>query len=305
MIFILIALALAANRFRPALSPVFTTPSTTPSPPLRSNTTQPRTIKVMVLDFNPAIPSHDRQRIRAIMNWADPKELEREFIAMVSELSGGALNYRIVTRKDNIDSLLVLQDGYLYTPDDYFRVATNSLPHHKPEIINYQHLLSAYHICDLVNSRQIDELWLWGAPWLGFYEAVMAGPGAINTNAPPITGTSCKRQLNIMGFSYERGISEMLEDLGHRLEGVMADRFGEDPRWLPSQTTEWGIFVSTHGWMHQPPNILYSAKHYVYDDPSAQNFPCRVWGCTNMGFKKWWFQSLPPDWWAYLLQTTE
>ena len=54
----------------------------------------------------------------------------------------------------------------------------------------------------------------------------MAGPGAFWCNAPPLEGTrQATRRFVIMGFNYERGVGEMLEDLGHRAESILSHVF--------------------------------------------------------------------------------
>src|SRR5258708_24310981 len=70
------------------------------------------------------------------------------------------------------------------------------------------------------------EVWLVGFPYCGYYESIMAGPGAFGCNAPPLEGTEfCARRFVIMGFNYERGVGEMLEDLGHRAEAILTQVF--------------------------------------------------------------------------------
>jgi hypothetical protein len=39
-----------------------------------------------------------------------------------------------------------------------------------------------------VARGEIDEIWLFGGPYFGFYESRMAGPGAFWCNAPPLPG---------------------------------------------------------------------------------------------------------------------
>jgi hypothetical protein len=54
----------------------------------------------------------------------------------------------------------------------------------------------------------------------------MAGPGAFWCNAPALKGTEhCRKRFVIMGFNFERGVGEMLEDLGHRAESIMTRVF--------------------------------------------------------------------------------
>ena len=64
-------------------------------------------------------------------------------------------------------------------------------------------------------------MWLWGFPYAGYYESIMAGPGAFWCNAPALKETGqAQRRFIIMGYNYQRGVGEMLENLGHRAESL-------------------------------------------------------------------------------------
>ena len=54
----------------------------------------------------------------------------------------------------------------------------------------------------------------------------MAGRGAYECNSDPVPGVDCPRIFVIMGFNYERGVGEMLEDFGHRTESIMTHVVG-------------------------------------------------------------------------------
>ncbi|MBI5872420.1 hypothetical protein HZB88_05065, partial [archaeon] len=102
--------------------------------------------------------------------------------------------------------------------------------------IDYVKYLSDYNIC----QTGITEVWLWGAPWFGFFESAMAGDGAFFINGGPIP-YSCQNKISIMGFNYERTVSEMLHDYSHRFEEVMAyslmESYGEN-----AKDTEWDYY---------------------------------------------------------------
>ena len=62
---------------------------------------------------------------------------------------------------------------------------------------------------------------MFGAPFMGFWEANQAGSQAVNTNGPIVVGSTCQGRLNIFGFAYHVGETNMLHDYGHRIDGVM------------------------------------------------------------------------------------
>jgi hypothetical protein len=290
------------------------------------------TKKVLILDFNPVIESRGGKTIRQLKGWQDPVSLESKYTEEIRQLSGGYVNYQIVERKDNIDDTYVKIDGFDYSDESYLDVIEGRENPHSPDKIDYRKLLREYDICGRVNSGEIDEVWLWGGPWMGFYEAIMVGPKAYSTNAPPITDSSCQKSTHIMGFNYERGVEVMLEDFIHRAEGTMSfiykDGFGGP--------TNWGKFSSYEkikpggagcGWAHYPHNGI---ADYDYGNQAVvstncndwlnypkltakkESYSCQAWNCSHLGFMEWWLSHFPKalgygedeylaNWWKYLV----
>jgi hypothetical protein len=199
-------------------------------------------------------------------------------------------------------------------------------------MIDYKKMLEANHVCERVNAGEFSEVWVFGGPWMGMYEANMAGSGAWFTNGDIIQGTSCTKPIHIMGFSYERTVSEMLEDLGHRTEGTMNNVYG-GPNNPPA--TDWDNFTmidktfpgkANCGTIHYPPNGM---TDYDWSDTKKvasycddwYNFPvfkgtskqvdCTEWNCASRDYIKWWMKHLPRadgqkdgkwnNWWRYIV----
>lgn len=77
-------------------------------------------------------------------------------------------------------------------------------------------------IVPLIDSGAIDEVWFFGDHFFHLPgESWMAGPGAFFINGPVYEQIPTTRPFASMGFSYERGIAEMLHNLGHRTEATM------------------------------------------------------------------------------------
>lgn len=288
-----------------AISPT-KTPSSTPAP-----TTAPLQIrKVAVIWFNPIFPNHAGKTINEYMRWNNPVELENQMITDILTDSHGQLRYKIVERTE-VPAFPVLYDGFQYTEKSWLVCAANHTTCHTNSMTNYNLILSTHQICEKVNTGTIDELWMWAGPWVGnAYEAVMTGPNSFNTNGGPITGTTCNRQLHMMTFNPERGVAEMLEDMGHRAEGTFKHLFGS---WNPGeQTHDWNKFTgydyvntssvqsNCEAWLSYPPA-----------PSSFQAITCSAWGCTNRGYFNWWFTHLPHaegktnsklnNWWKYFI----
>jgi len=279
-----------------------------------------KNIKVMIIDFDPILVNHGNQKLSEYENWNDPQALEASYSSTLNQLSNGYANFQIVDRVD-ANSFPDLNDGFIYTESSYLSCLANSQNCHDPWLVNYLKILSDNQVCEKVNSGEIDELWLWGGPWFGYYEAEMTGPDAFNTNSPPLLGSSCTKNLHIMGFSYERGLSEMLEDFGHRFEGTMTHVF-------TNNTIDFWTNFTSHsacGTVHIPPNgttdydwsntnqtesSCEDYANYPTLTTQTQTFGCERWGCTGLGWKEFWLNHIPKvasttsgtwdNWWKYV-----
>lgn len=312
----------------PCPTTVYTSP--TPSP------TSPNVAiikRVAVLNFNPTVNTSTGQRLIEYRNWNLPQNLENQLISDLKAVSHNFLDYQIVSRQD-IDGFPAKADSFNYTPTAYLNCLGHSSACHQPDTVNYAKILSDYGICDKVNANQIDELWLWGGPYFGYWEANMAGPTAFWTNGPIVAGTTCQRNIHIMGFNYERGVPEMLESFGHRTEGTLKQVYGSWTAGSSSHT--WNKFTLLDkyvpgqagcGNVHFAPNsqsdydwgntrtVTSSCEdwlNYPNLTSATQQITCSRWNCNNYGYLKWWFTHLPhvpglgPDgklanWWDYIV----
>lgn len=186
--------------------------------------------RTLVIIHDPVIRSLRSQggrKLHQVLGWNDPDDLARQYIADVETASYGLARYSIAQRIE-VDGFPVKQDGFTYTPDGYLANWRAGRGFHQPDAVDYHRLLREFDVVPLVNSGQIDEVWLFGFPYAGYYESLMAGPGAFWCNAPPLPdgpGPRPARRFVIMGFNYERGVGEMLEDLGHRAESIISHVF--------------------------------------------------------------------------------
>lgn len=329
-----------SSQVSPTLSEITTPKEPSPTdiftstPIYNSGKISPYERNVMVIDFNPIIESQGSKRLREVESWQDPIVLENQYIKDIKTVSNDFINYKIINRQANIDVYPMKNNGYYFTDDSYFK-ALSGPDENARALIDYSKLLEDFKVCDKVNNGQINELWIWGGPWFGYQEVTMAGPDAYDTNGPPVLNSSCQKKLLIMGFSYERGISEMIENLGHAIEGTMIHVYKEDPRYLyTNHQTSWGKFAlsdkvspgfSSCGWMHFAPNsdsdYDWSNKNSVMSNcDDWLNYPnligetkeisCKNWNCDGYEFKKWWLSHLPKvegqkdgywnNWWKYL-----
>ncbi len=285
--------------------------------------------RVLLIVFNPIIDSAGGQRLNAVLGWNDPGELCPQYIADLREVSGGFAEYEIVEQIE-VDTWPIKEDGFRYDDDIFMHNWRRRNGWHQPDFADYETILEDFDLLKRVDSDQIDEVWMFGFPYGGFYESRMVGPEAIWCNAPPMRRSSVSRRFVIMGFNYERGVGPMLESFGHRVEShlrhVWRNWQGEDNLW--ERFTRYEKLAPGRagcGTVHYAPN---SESDYDWGNPNKVlsncddwlNFPsfqgvARVvnateWGSGDMrAHHKWWLQHLPRaggrtrgihnNWWWY------
>jgi hypothetical protein len=288
--------------------------------------------RVLLIVYDPIVDPATGQKLTQHMNWSRPEDLISGFIADILETSGGLARYQIIKRVD-INEFPVKADGFRYTPQAYLSVMSGSTPGHTPDMINYQDLLIQNNILPLISTNQFDEVWAFGFPYAGFYESTMGGLGAFFCNSQPLPNTSgCSRRFVLMGFSYERGVGEMLHSFGHRAESIMRQVYaraqGDANLWQRfSRYDQVSPGNAEIGTIHFPPNgqsdydysnvrVVTSRCDDWYTFPNFKGVVKQVnkaeWGGGDIrAYTKWWLKHLPKvggrtngianNWWQYIM----
>jgi hypothetical protein len=288
--------------------------------------------KVLSIYHSPRMPFEGGRRLHQVLRWNEPQILEQKFIADVSACSHGQVEYEIVDRIV-VDVFPPKADGFVYTPQGYVENWLKRKGFHRPDTLDYYRLIDEFDILSRVQTHRIDEVWLFGFPYAGYYESIMAGPGAFWCNAPPLDqAAAAGRRFVIMGFNVERGIGEMLENLGHRAESILARVFAGSAR----EENLWERFTRverTHpgnaevGTVHFAPN---SERDYDWGNPRRVESYCDDWvnfpdfkgvrrkvsseewgGGAIRAHHLWWFRHFPhqagtlhgrsTNWWEYVI----
>jgi hypothetical protein len=297
------------------------------------NTSEPVRIitsRVMLVIYDPIMDPITGIKLSQKMGWNRVEALVNEFIADILALSTGMARYQVVQRVE-LNEFPALTDGYRYNPSAYTAVENRTAAPHKPDMVNYQAILTSLNILPRIATREIDEVWIFNFPYAGFYESIMGGEGAFWCNANPLTGTAgSSRKFIIMGFNYERGVGEMLEAFGHRAESLVAKAFNcqefVDWTYQPNRTpatvgATLNLFQkflcfdqiapgksgvgnihyapnSLHGYEWNNPRRVMSNCHDWYNFPHFQNDIREVgpeeWGGGDMrSHHEWWLKHLP------------
>jgi len=288
--------------------------------------------KVLVIAYNPKVKSAGGKRLSEVMKWNNPDDLIPQYIKDIREASYGYANYDIAERIE-VDKVPAKVDGFVYDPDEYLKGLQAGKGFHDPDAVDYYRILDEFKIIDRVNSGAIDEVWLFAFPYGGFYESIMGGPGAFWCNAPALEKTNhAKRRFVIMGYNYQRGVGEMIENLGHRAESIMEHVY----RMQQGDANLWKRFTrydKTHpglaevGIVHYSPNSdkdydwgnkkkVKSRYHVWKNFPNLEGDPQEVddghWGQGDTrAHHLWWFGLFPHitggkdgiayNWWRYVI----
>jgi hypothetical protein len=217
------------------------------------------TSKVFVIEFRPAgIPK----------SWNNTESLVQKYIEAMQQNSANMLVYQVVN-KLTVDNYPVLEDGRQYTDDTWKATMADDTKALRDSngsymLADYQRIIQDFNLVEQVKNGEIDEVWMFGGPYFGFYESRMVGKGAFWCNGPSIE-LNCRRFV-IMGYNYERGVKEMVHDFGHRAESILARIFGSlaflqqlySPKSpsaaiLPAPQNDFEEFLMTHGTIHRRP----------------------------------------------------
>src|SRR6185436_5906946 len=229
------------------------------------NAEAPLNKKVLLLVFDPTMSNG--QDLNTYMGWPAYSTLVQGIIDSFQSASHGQLQYTIADTHVVSNEWPVKVDGFRYTEATYLAVMQNGAPGHSPDEVDYNVIIDnpQFDICGKLNRGEIDELWMYGAPYFGFYESRLVGPGAYSYNSPPLTSThNCNKLLPIMGLSYERGVAEAVHSFGHRAEATMTKVYGS---WQENRTAHsWDRFGLVKA---QSPNYSYSGCGSVHYPPNG------------------------------------
>jgi len=301
-----------------------------PAPEPTGQLPQPVHLKVLLVIYNPTVPSQNNRKLSEVLGWNDPDVLVQSFIADMQYASYGYANYEIAERVE-ANRLPIKSDGFAYTADDYAHCWQSQSGFHSPDAVNYQLILNDFNIVAKINDGLIDEVWLMGFPYAGFRESRMGGPGAFFCNGEVLTNVPTNRRFVIMGFSYQRGVGEMFESMAHRAESIMqqvyrnssgqvnlCERFSLYDKVAPGNAEV--------GTVHYAPN---SQTDYEWGNPTYVPSRCKNWltfpdlsaspssvNCSEWGngdirlHHIWWFRHFPHitgeanmisyNWWKYV-----
>lgn len=230
----------------------------------------PLTVRVLVLNYDPIVPSENHSRLSEVFRWNKPPQMAAEYKEAMEYASGGYLRFEIVEWR-NLDEIYAQEYGERYTVDEYVRNRRQGKGwREKGAMADYPRLLHEQNVVPLVDDGLVDEVWVFSDHFFGLWEASMAGPGAFNINGGVYPQVPSRRPFALYGFNYERGVAEMVHNTSHRTEATLNRVYGG---WdLKKPTNHWEQFSANHdqsgevagvGTCHWPAN---AKGDYDYDN---------------------------------------
>lgn len=290
----------------------------------------PITKKVLLLIHNPMIEAEGK-KLNVLFHWKDPDSLARVCIEDIKECSGGFVNF-VIAERIEIDEWPAKVDGYQCDDSTFLTQWRGKREFHQPDGVDYHLLLKKYDIIRKIDNGDIDEVWDMAFPYGGYWESMMMGKNAIFCNSDPDTTVESRRMFVFMGFNFERGVGEMLEDFGHRAESILRHVYGG---WEINEKNDWNKFTlydkeapgrAQCGNVHFAPNSMtdydwanktvvesYCDDWLSYPKMTGQKkkVDCTEWGCNIRAHHKWWFTHFPKapgkkngifnNWWKYVM----
>jgi hypothetical protein len=284
-----------------------------------------RPINVMAIIYDPLLKRHGNERLSKHFKWNDAKQLSVELVEALTSVSGGYAKYRLVEVVES-NSFPEKIDGYRYDEPGFLQMWADRDKAHQPDRSSYKKVFKEHEIERKIRAGKIDEVWLWGAPYMGFDEYAMKIPGDrlyYQTNNPwfyrPYDIPDCGKTVWVMGFNYERGLAEAIHSFGHRCEGILSLTVGQGKWYDAAPSNSWRAFSlqeksypgqAAVGNVHGGPNaedgydyanakaVLSTADDWLnYPKLTGKKTPIdkESWGGPDyqLNYMKWYLKHLP------------
>ena len=181
-------------------------------------------------------------RLNAWAGWGHPGTLRVQYVNDMKLATHNLVQFR-VDRFIHSDVYPVKRDGFRYDDASYVAAATGG-GWHQPDGVDYLAIARNHDLARRVDRGEIDEVFVDGAPYFGYWESTMGGLGGYWCNSPAQQRIASSRIFIMMGFNYERGVAEMMHSCGHRSESIMEHTYGF-----------WDITQARHDWERFTHNI--------------------------------------------------
>jgi len=290
-----------------------------------SKVSKQRVVKTLVLIYNPVLVGQENKKLTEFMGWHDPYKQTLQVAKALNEASGGFAEFRIV-KTTELNRFPLKRDGFRYDEASFLDMWKHREKAHQEDSVSYQAIFDENRITSQILSGEVDEVWIWGAPYFGSDEYAMKLPGDklfYTTANPwfyrPYDIPDCGRMVWVMGFNYERGVAEAVHSFGHRCEGILSLTVGKGQWYEAEPGNPWRAFSlqdvdhpgeagvgNVHGGPNAQSGYDYARQKAVMATADDWfNYPnltgkktlidCEKWGGPDyqLNYLKWYLSHLP------------
>jgi len=211
------------------------------NPFLKTDDNLKHRVRVMVLNYDPIVPSEGGKLLHQVFGWTDPSYIAAAYEEAFERTSGGFIDFEI-TKWENINAIPAKEDGFVYGVEEFVSLWRAGGPWRQPDLVDYVKMLADNGVSELVDAGVVDEVWYFGAPYFGGYESAMMGPGSFWINGATYPQVPTSRAFVVHAFNYERFVDVLMHGTGHRTESTMQRIYGG---WnLSNPQTNWDKFAA-------------------------------------------------------------
>jgi hypothetical protein len=234
-----------------------------------------------------------------------------------------------------------LRDAFRYTPEGYAACLADEGACH-PAGADYPAIASENDLCQLVRKDNVDQIWVLSGAHLGFEPL-----SHLSCEEHDDEGKARLRILDVIALDYSGGLASVVGGYQAHAQSALLEAFGAEPPSSPPQASDnpYKLFTQVQatapaadasgcGDVHFAPNSSEPDRFgderpapsycdafgdYPLRAPplaSAAPVGCAAWGCTELGYRRYWFSHLPrarwldaegklTDFWRYILHPHE
>ena len=235
--------------------------------------TSPIAARALVVALDPIVTSGSGQpqRLSATFGANEPEALVLQLIEALRESTAG--HVRLETSEVMIRAEFPqLVGGFRYTAATYAACQLDAKKC-RPEGADYAALELEQQLCSAAEQTRTDEIWLLVAPHFGF-----SALSSLECHLL-VDGADTVKQVDVVGLNYGRGASGFLADFQARSDTALLQAFAAPPAEFAANP--YGVF----------------RQSYPIEPKTAQPATCSAWGCTEDGYRSYWFLHLPKARW--------
>lgn len=296
--------------------------------------------RVLFVIYDPTMngPGGAAQRLSTTLGVEAPDVLAMRLMAQLETLTDGHVHYEVFPFR-NSAAFPPLLDGFRYDAAGYQACLEDSSKC-STAMADYDAIELEQELCSAVQDQNPDQIWLLGAEHFGFANQKLSCQ--VFEDERFVTKT-----LDLISLDYSRDFPSILYSYQAHALGALQQVFGVSPANATSDAPDnvYGLFVQALGRAPDitasgcgditfAPNTLEANRfdapftmpsycdsflHYPRTEaPLAAAVPttCTAWGCTEVGFRGYWFSHLPRapwsdsqgklnDFWRYILYANE